>query len=112
MFSLVALAAGCERECQDLCEAEQQDEACSTPYRGDCAEICDALETLAADADCESELDSYNDCVGNYKDHICEPSYQSCQTFRNRLFSCYDDFCITDGELPAACKRVLDASDG
>ena len=97
-------AAGCGgADCVSLCE-ESEERDCKT-LNGDCTNVCNAGESLAAKADCDDQRVAYLECVAD--DDICTADAR-CQSRLQGFFDCATPYCLanlSDGD----CQTIVDA---
>lgn len=89
LAACLMVTAGCaEHDCADRC-GEAQDEGCLW-VEGDCLAFCDALEPVAARADCVAEGDAYVQCIVDAE--ACDIA-GSCAAAATAYVDCVRDYC-------------------
>jgi hypothetical protein len=80
-------SGGSGADCVSLCSASQAGQC--TTITGDCGTFCSALTVVDSEANCESEYDAYESCLGTPAT-VCG---NSCGAQAQALQNCVDPYC-------------------
>jgi len=97
-----AAPAACTDCCVDLCEVVQP-LGCASVMRGDCGDMCSALDSVQDQAGCTGERETFEQCLSTCDD----PCGGDCDGRGEDLARCLGDYCV-DHLNNSNCRTLLD----